>query len=377
MSGSIENTMLDALELLHYAKRFRDHRFALVLGPESTFENLVLDLRLLETAGIKVAVFCNDSVQLREQVTRACERGSHLEFVENPCKWKWPRTSPGVIPIVGLEPAPSLLEFLEKHAIFERCSKAGVKKTILVSEEEGLTVSGKLHSHPTMAEVEQLLLENKSSLLNISLSLLRTLYNQQQKTDVEIILLGGSAGNLFEEIFTHRGCGTLFSCDYPNIIRKANISDTNQICLLMKPAVEDQAVLPLSEDQIAKSIGHYSVYTVNGEIVAAARLTDYGEYSEIGKFSMLPRFRGRGRANELARHLIEEARGSGKKGVFALSTNPKMWLFFERLGFEQIAREQLPDRWSAGYDFSRPSKGVIKVFAEVEVCSRTSLTSQV
>ena len=349
--------MLNALEMLHYAKRFRGQRFVLVLGPGVLFEDVLMDIRLLDAAGVEATVFCNDSPILRAAVNKAIERGTNLRFASDLSRW--PLSRPTAIQVIGLRPKETLLSYIEDHKITESCEEAGVRKIFLISEVEGLTVGGRLQSHPNMSEIANFLQDLGKYEINIPLPLLSAIYDCLKKSSLEVVILSSNKGSLYQEIFTHQGCGTLFSQDYPNVIRRAVREDTHSISLLMKPAVEDRLVLPLSEDDIARSVEHYSIYTVNGEIVAAARLTDYGSMVEMGKFSTLPRFRGRGRAQELAMHLLEEAKAQGKQAVFALSTNPKMWEFFERLGFSHIDRSKLPEEWSRNYDFNRKSKALI------------------
>jgi N-acetylglutamate synthase-like GNAT family acetyltransferase len=57
--------------------------------------------------------------------------------------------------------------------------------------------------------------------------------------------------------------------------------------------------------------------------------------------------------------MIEEARKQGRSAVFALTVQPYVGEFFEKLGFLTVPREELPDDWKKGYDFSRPSKGYL------------------
>lgn len=368
----IDTAMLNALEMLHYAKRFRGQRFALILGPGIAFEEILMDIRLLDAAGIEATVFCNDSPALRSSVEKAIERGTNLRFAGDLSRW--PLSRPTVIQVIGLRPKETLLEYLNGHGIFQVCEDAGVRKVFLISEAEGLFVGGRLQSHPTTAELANILNSPDQYELNIPLPLLSAIHECLRASSLEVVIIGANKGSLYQEIFTHQGCGTLFSQDYPNVIRKAVREDTHRISLLMKPAVEDRLVLPLSEDEIANSVEHYSVYTVNGEIVAAARLTEYGSMVEMGKFSTLPRFRGRGRAHELAVHLLEEARQQGREAVFALSTNPKMWEFFEKLGFSHVDRSELPAEWAKNYDFSRKSKALIYWIREP--ADRAKLRSQ-
>jgi N-acetylglutamate synthase-like GNAT family acetyltransferase len=90
--------------------------------------------------------------------------------------------------------------------------------------------------------------------------------------------------------------------------------------------------------------------------VCAAALRSYGDSVELAKLCTLPRFQARGRARALVLALVEEARKQGKRMIFALTVQPYVGEFFERLGFKPIERELLPEQWRQGYDFSRPSK---------------------
>ena len=191
---------------------------------------------------------------------------------------------------------------------------------------------------------------------NLSREFLAYLAVKQSAYTFDIILLEAKVGTLFQEIFSHRGAGTLFSREYSNVFRQAKPSDTSDIALLMKPYIRNGAILSVTEDKIIESLNDYYVYTVNGQIVATAKLTDYGESSEIGKICTLPRYQRKGRARAISEKIIELAKSRGKKWVFSLSTQEKMFVFFRQLGFLEVPREELPDEWKKGYDFSRPSR---------------------
>lgn len=358
MSESHENEMLSALELLHYANRFRRERFTIVFAPEASFEKLELDLRLLQAAHIETIVIASDSDSLRTHINSAHSRGANIcalseSVAQDPAELQ-KHLSRGTVPVLLLSGRENLVEFIAAHNVFSLSRSLGARKTIIISQYDGLTIGHQFLSHPKPEELIQAL-ENRDP-INIPTILLEYILDELHASQTEIILLAAEPGNLYHEIFTHRGRGTLFSHSYPNLIRRATLADTHQITLLLRPAMQDFSVLPLSENQIAEDIDNYSVYTVNGEIVALAKLSCYGRAVEIGKFATLPRYQGRGRARELARALIEQARQDSYEYIFALSTREKMWEFFENLGFKCVAREELPAEWASHYDFSRPSR---------------------
>ena len=168
--------------------------------------------------------------------------------------------------------------------------------------------------------------------------------------------------NLFREVFTHLGSGTLFSEDYSNVFRQASLSDARDIALLMRPYIRSGAVLPINEDDVAGNINSYFLYSVNEQVVAAARLIDYGKAYEIGKLVTLPRYQRKGRARKLIKQLLEKAAADGKEYIFSLTTEERMGDFFESCGLKEIDRSQLPADWKTGYDLKRPSRAYCKKF---------------
>ena len=229
-----------------------------------------------------------------------------------------------------------------------------VDKVFFLSAEPGLIIDGQFLSHTTPDELRDYLGPERK--INIGQPRLQYLIDQSRSQGLDIVLLEGNSGCLFQEIFTHRGIGTLLTSTYPNTIRKAALSDVMDISLLMKPYVLSGAILPVPEDKLANEISNYYVYSVNNSIVAAATLTEYDDSAEMAKFCTLPRYQGKGRAHELAIQLIETATKIGKKSIFALSIEPRMFDFFQHLGFKECSRRELPESWLKNYDLSRPSK---------------------
>jgi len=176
----------------------------------------------------------------------------------------------------------------------------------------------------------------------------------------DIVLLEGKPTELFREVFTHDGAGVLFNRVVSAHIRQAQIKDITDISLLLKPEVEAGHIRPVDENQIERDIHLYWVYEIDGLLVGVARLKLYEDMAEMAQFATLPRYRGKGRARELALRLIRAATDLGVHGVFALSVDPRMWRFFESLGFQDTPREALPATWRAGYDMSRPSRAFVK-----------------
>ena len=373
-SFSMEAQMLNALEIFHYENRFRESVFVIALEQEVPLSNILTDLRVLQASDIRVILFCRDTPTLEAELHEWSLRGAKFRYFRHPINKDVTKTmnnvirrelNADVIPVIALDqvaeddprkPFTSRAERAKSFALqaLDTAQDFSARKIFFLSSFKGLEIDGKLKSHPSEDDIRGYLQGGQT--INIGREQLAFIQEQFVDRGIEIALLEGASGILFQEIFTHRGKGTLFTEDYPNVIRRGELHDVTDISLLMKPSISSGAILPVSEDDIAAADESYFLFTVNGVIVAASRLVDYRESCELAKFSTLPRFQGKGRARKLALAMVEEARLRGKKYVFALSIEPKMWEFFQDLGFEPIEREALPSRWRSEYDFKRPSR---------------------
>ena len=370
----VETQMLSALELLHYGNRFRGQLFALYLDDEIELSDIITDLRVMQAAQIKVIIFCSHYSTLAAEIEEWNLRGTRMRYFQQVDEGEVSGSRSGLLrdalrteitPVIALE-EPQVKELTSAPAVptprerqfqllaLNAAERLHASKFFIVAPVRGLEVDGSLQSHPSSAEVQAFL--GGTAKLNIGIEQLAFIHEQNVKRGIEIVLLEGKPGVLFQEVFSHRGKGTLFTKDYPNIVRRGRLSDVMDLAILMKPNISAGVLLPITEDEIAKEIEKFFLYTVNGAVVAASKLVDYGEAAELAKFTTLPRYQGRGRAKQLATLMIDEAKALGKKFVFSLSIEPKMWQFFLGLGFEEVSREELPLEWQQGYNLSRPSK---------------------
>ncbi|MBP9837904.1 MAG: GNAT family N-acetyltransferase [Proteobacteria bacterium] len=367
MSETIENQMLDALEVFHYEAKFRNELFVIASEEKVALHKIITDLRVLHASDIRVLFLCHYQESLQQELETWSNRGTKFKYffsaLEEPLSSVQleeieENLGNNIIPVVALEESKGtklIKRKFETQAI-EAAEKLGAAKVFFLTIHRGLEVDGIFQSNPEPNQIKEFL--NGNHKINIGKEELKFITDENRKRGIEIVLLPGESGSLFQEIFTHRGKGTLFTQDYPNFVQRGQLKDVTDISLLMKPYISSGALLPTDEDQIAKDIDTYFVYTINGAIIASARIVDYGRYAELAKFCTLPRYRGKGRAKILAQKLIEECKKQGKEYVFALSIEEKMWAFFENLGFSEVPRESLPEKWQKHYDFARPSKAL-------------------
>jgi N-acetylglutamate synthase-like GNAT family acetyltransferase len=367
----VDAQMLSALELLHYCKRFENTLFAFVFERASQCSEVVMDLRVIMAAQIRQIIFCASDPSLAPMLTTWNRSGNRFSILEasvedlnsqvfiDQVKAEF---ASGHAPFVTITDLPESGEFRKEAEakIIQSAVTFGAEKIFFPGGQPCLTINGKSRTYPTISEVREALARRDS--FNISRERLEFLVEQQESYEIDLVLVEARRGSIYEEVFTHAGSGTLFTREYPNILRSANESDVRDIMALMQPYIAEGSLKPMREEEVLAIARSFTVYSVNGQIVAAAALVEYGDSCELAKLSTLPRFQARGRARALVRAILDRAKESGKRSVFALTVQPYVGEFFERVGFKPVPRDVLPDEWKAGYDFSRDSKAYQFIF---------------
>lgn len=365
VSEDIDAQMLQTLELLHYCQRFAEKLFAFVFERSQYCEELLVDLRVLHAARIRQVLFCATDPGLLGKLELWNRSGHKFLIMEAAVEdlrtaafigQLQRRLGEGSLPLVALEDFPTDEEgrLAADEAIMHCAVCLGAVKVFFPGEQPGLSLDGRLRSYPTSAELAQAGLPGQKS--NLSLQRLAFLVRQQELHAVDMVIAQAKRGSIYSEVFTHSGSGTLLTREYPNILRPALETDVRDIMAIMQPYIENGSIKAVSEDALLKSIPSFTVYSVNDQIVAAAALLEHEDCYELAKLCTLPRYQARGRARDLVRALQDRTRAEGKRALFALTVQPFVGEFFERLGFRPVERESLPTSWQAGYDFSRPSK---------------------
>lgn len=361
----VDTQMLSALEFLHYCKRFENTLFAFCFRNATQCSSVLMDLRVLMAARIRQVIFSSADPLLTTTLASWNRAGDKFTVIEaSVSHLKEPRflerirgeISAGNAPFIVINDLPGGgSERAAAQAEIISCSVAlGAEKIFFPGGEPGLKVNGKCRSYPSVQEVKEVLASGAE--INIPAERLRFLLEQQEIHDVDLVLVEARRGAIYEEVFTHAGSGTLFTREYPNVLRQATEKDVRDIMALMQPYITEGTLKAMTEEDLLAMIRSFMVYSVNDQIIAAAALIEYGDSMELGKLCTLPRFQARGRARALVRALLQKAKDDGKRSVFALTVQPYVGEFFERIGFAAVERELLPDEWKAGYDFSRPSR---------------------
>lgn len=116
--------------------------------------------------------------------------------------------------------------------------------------------------------------------------------------------------------------------------RKTTHADLPAITTLLKAAQ-----LPL--DGVEDHVDEFrAAVTANGVLVGCAGLERYGTVALLRSVACAPAYRNAGLAGALIGQILGDAKQAGAIEVYLLTTTAPR--YFDRLGFEEIARERLP-----------------------------------
>ncbi|MFW6188848.1 MAG: N-acetyltransferase [Planctomycetota bacterium] len=126
------------------------------------------------------------------------------------------------------------------------------------------------------------------------------------------------------------------------MIEKARIEDPPRIVSLVNRYADRQLMLPRSLNDTYESLRDFFVCRQDGRVIGCAALhVSWEGLGEVRSLAVADEAAGRGVGTELVESCIEEARQLGMNRVFVLTYIPG---FFERFGFEQYAKENLPHK---------------------------------
>jgi amino-acid N-acetyltransferase len=165
-------------------------------------------------------------------------------------------------------------------------------------------------------------------------------------------------GDVYEELFSFIGAGTLFTEMQYGFVRSVSIDDFEEVEALIVRGQTEGHLLPRTPDQIAQILPSCFGYRIGDEHLAGicSLLTEPYRRDRCGEITAmytLTRFQGEGVAAVLVREILKEASARHLKYVFACTADDRVASFFVRLGFKPAtARDVSPAKWR-GYDSSR------------------------
>jgi len=133
-----------------------------------------------------------------------------------------------------------------------------------------------------------------------------------------------------------------------NTVEKARISDVTQMHQLINYFADKDEMLPRPLSEIYENIRDYFVVRQGERIIACAALhVMWSDLAEIKSVAVAEGSQGQGLGDQLVEACLKEAKELGMPTVFCLTYKPA---FFERLGFSQLDKMELPRKvWGECY----------------------------
>jgi len=133
-----------------------------------------------------------------------------------------------------------------------------------------------------------------------------------------------------------------------NTVEKARISDVTQMHELINYFADKDEMLPRPLSEIYENIRDYFVVRQGEGIIACAALhVMWSDLAEIKSVAVAEGSQGQGIGDQLVEACLKEAKELGMPTVFCLTYKPA---FFERLGFSQLDKMELPRKvWGECY----------------------------
>jgi amino-acid N-acetyltransferase len=167
-------------------------------------------------------------------------------------------------------------------------------------------------------------------------------------------------GALLIELFTHDGVGVMLVEETLEALRPATPDDVAAIVSLIEPLEADGTLVPRGRNAIERDIDRFTVIEHDGVIFGCAALYHYGQ-STLGELACLmvrPDTREKGDGERLLKRIEHQARQSGLRALFVLTTRTTHW--FLKRGFKPATVDELPEIRQKAYNWDRKSQVLIK-----------------
>ena len=288
-----QKQMLNAIELFHYARKYNSKRFVVYFEKNIQVNEFIFDFKLLNEAGVQFFIIMHEKEY--QSIDRNDWQNYGIEIIKtkidpqgNLDKQKFRQCS-YILQITEKREKNTTLQFMITLA-----KKIVAQRIIMISHSGQFFYNDKKRHFVDHMELKAIL--QKQIHTNYSEYLLNCIGQVVLQEKIELTILKNNVGSIFEEIFTHKGSGTMFSVVPKITVRKAQEKDIMEIMILMKSYIEQGVILPVDRNELIKNIDQSYSFKIDDKIVAFAMFKHYQEGSEISRFCTLPRYRGKGLA---------------------------------------------------------------------------------
>ncbi|NOQ93892.1 MAG: amino-acid N-acetyltransferase [Methylophaga sp.] len=170
-------------------------------------------------------------------------------------------------------------------------------------------------------------------------------------------------GALLQELFSRDGAGTLVSAGSFETIRQATIDDVGGILELIQPLEDNGTLVKRSREHLEIEIAHFTVMERDGAVVACASLYPYPEnhVGELACLAVSSGYQSKGRGKQLLSAIEQQAVSRDLTSLCVLTTQTAHW-FIEH-GFTSAEINELPVKKQRLYNYQRNAKVFSKVLA--------------
>jgi amino-acid N-acetyltransferase len=334
--------LADLREILRYVPQYRDKTFVIALDgavvEEDNFRNLLLDIALLRSLRVEVALVHGASHQIRrlaeetgqtasnldgtgvtdpatlELALNAANRVTHeileglsatdlrggctnavvahpagiLQGVDHQHTGKIDRIDVEllralmehdvipVIPPLGIDGEGNTFRLNSDAVAVEVALALRAVKLIFLTNAEGITVGGELLRQLTVEEADAVLKSHRADIPTAVVSKLVHAVRAARNGVPRIHIIDGRVEEgLLAEVFSNEGIGTLVYANEYQAIRKARKKDSRAIFHLIQAGMENDELLRRTLPEIERQIDSFYVFEVDGTTAGCVALEEY------------------------------------------------------------------------------------------------------
>lgn len=166
-------------------------------------------------------------------------------------------------------------------------------------------------------------------------------------------------GVLLDELFSEEGVGTMVHADSYREIRPLQEEDIPELLSMIARCVVDSKLVERTYESIHANLDSYYVYTLDDTIVGCVALYPFAEErcAELGCLFIKKNYEGHGYGKAMCHFIEQKAKAQGFERIFAISQSAVAY-FRDRLGYDQLSRDVLPESRRAVLEASGRSSAV-------------------
>lgn len=314
--------------VLHYVPQFIGCVFFVELEwsrlPQPAKAELMMDLRALQTIGVKLAITvehsgCADLIEWGVELELKMAQ-PHLSFPSDLNRAE-DIIARGQACIIDRGTHPCLSEEAIALARYLNAAK-------LIS----LTSTT---SDPVKPAGAIALSQARTLQTNPSSSLDHAIIACEQGIDRVHLLDARTPGVLLDELFSNEGVGTMIHKDSYQKIRPLREEDIPELLGMIGRSVRNTALVPRNYEEIHSKLSDYYVMCIDSHVVGSIALHpyDHGKQAELACLYVKHTHESRGYGTTLVQHALTMAPQLGYQRIFALTNRAAT--FFTKLGFTE------------------------------------------